>query len=92
MLVLDDEKLVGKENVVDVNVNGVIDGDSFNNCPPLWKTKGHPKQKRMKGERELGKQKKTCGLCKHVGHNIFTCPEKEIVLPQIVQKKGKHIL
>ena len=74
---LDDENLVGKENVVDANVNGVIDGDCFINCPPLSKTKGRPKQKRMKGGRELGKQKKICGLCKHVGHNIFTCPEKE---------------
>ena len=46
------------------------------NCPPLSKTKGRPKQKRMKGGRELGKKKKSCGLCKHVGHNISTCPEK----------------
>ena len=29
LLVLDDENLVGKENVVDANVNGVIDGDCF---------------------------------------------------------------
>ena len=46
---LDDENLVGKENVVDANVNGVIDGDCFISCPPLSKTKGRPKQKRMKG-------------------------------------------
>ena len=31
----------------------------------------------MKDGRELGKQKKTCGLCKHVGHNISTCPKKK---------------
>ena len=43
LLVLDNENFVGKENVVDVNVNGVIDGDCFINCPPLSKTKGHPK-------------------------------------------------
>ena len=49
LLVLDDENLVGKENVVDANVNGVIDGDCFISCPPLSKTKGRPKQKRMKG-------------------------------------------
>jgi hypothetical protein len=30
----------------------------------------------MKGGRELGKQKKTCRLCKLIGHNISTCPEK----------------
>ena len=39
--------------------------------------KGCPKQKRMKGGKESGKQKRTCGFCKHVGHNISTCPEKE---------------
>ena len=31
----------------------------------------------MKGGIELGKKKKSCGLCKHVGHNISTCPEKD---------------
>ena len=92
LLVLDDENLVGKENVVDVNVNGVIDGDCFISCHPLSKTKGRPKQKRMKGGRELGKQKKTCRLCKNIGHNISTCPEKETCTPQMVQKKGKHVL
>ena len=45
LLELDDENLVGKENAVDANVNGVIDGDCFINCPPLSKTKGRPKQK-----------------------------------------------
>ena len=54
----------------------VIDEDCFVHCPPISKTKGRPKQKRMKGGRELGKQKKTCRLCKHIGHNISTCPEK----------------
>ena len=78
---LDDENLVGKENVVDANVNGVIDGDRFINCPLLLNKKGRPKQKRMKGRRELGKQKKTCGLCKHVGHNISTCLKKETCTP-----------
>ena len=31
----------------------------------------------MKGGKEMGKQKRTCGFCKHVGHNIPTCLEKE---------------
>ena len=31
----------------------------------------------MKGGKELGKKKKSCGLCKHVGHNILTCSEKD---------------
>ena len=93
LLVLDDENLVHKENVVDANVNGVIDGDCFINCPLLSKRKGLPKQKRMKGGRELGKQKKTCGLCKHVGYNISTCPEKETCTPHMMpKKKGKHVL
>jgi hypothetical protein len=75
--VLDDENLVDYENMVDVNINDVVSGDCFFHCPPISKTKGRPKQERMKGGRELGKQKKTCGLCKHVGHNISTCPEKK---------------
>ncbi|KAK4584609.1 hypothetical protein RGQ29_022366 [Quercus rubra] len=29
----------------------------------MSKTKGRPKKKRMKGGRELGKQKKSCRLC-----------------------------
>ena len=74
---VDDENLVDKENMVDANANDAIDGDCFVCCPPLSKKKGHPKQKRMKGGKELGKQKRTCGFCKHVGHNISTCPEKE---------------
>ena len=77
LLVLEDENLVEKKNMVDANVNDMIDGDCFINCPPLLKTKGRPKQKQMKGGRELGKKKKSCGLCKHVGHNISTCPEKD---------------
>ena len=39
LLVLDDESLVGKDKMVDANVNGAIDGDFFINCPPLSKTK-----------------------------------------------------
>ena len=42
---LDDENLLGKENVVDVNVNGVIDGDCFIIYPLLSKTKCRPKKK-----------------------------------------------
>ena len=75
--------------MVDANVNGVIEGDCFINFPPLSNTKGCQKQKRMKDGRELGKQKKTCGLCKHVGHNISMCPEKDTCTPQMVQKKRK---
>ncbi|GLT46419.1 hypothetical protein SLA2020_201690 [Shorea laevis] len=46
-------------------------------CPPISKTKGRPKQKRMKGGKELTKQVKTYSLCKCPGHNISTCPKNE---------------
>ena len=77
LIVLSDENLVDMENMVDTNANDAIDGDCFVCCPPLSKKKGCPKQKRMKGGKELGKQKRTCGFCKHVGHSISTCPKKE---------------
>ena len=51
MQVVDNENLADKENMVDANVNDMIDWDCFINYPLLLKTKGHPKQKRMKGGR-----------------------------------------
>ena len=66
LIVLSDENLVDKENMVDAYGNDAIDGDCFVCCPPLSKMKGHPKQKGMKVGKELGKQKRTCGFCKHV--------------------------
>ena len=86
---MDDENLVDEENMVDTNVNDMIDGDCFINCPPLSKTKGHPKQKQMKGGRELGKKKKSCSFCKHVGHNISTCLEKDNCTSSNGAKKRK---
>ena len=74
---LSDENLVDKENMVDANANDAIDGDCFVHCPLLSKTKGRPKQKRMRGGKELGKRKRTCGFCKQVSHNISTCLKKE---------------
>ena len=59
LIVLSDENLVDKENMVDANANDAIDGDCFVCCPPLSKKKGRPKQKRMKVGKELGKQKRT---------------------------------
>ncbi|XP_077215652.1 protein FAR1-RELATED SEQUENCE 11-like [Tasmannia lanceolata] len=65
--------------------DAILDGNDEANeddlvyCPPISKTKDRPKKKRMRGGRELGKQIKTCGLCKHAGHNVTTCPEKENV-------------
>ena len=43
----------------------------------------------MKGGRELGKQKKTFGLCKHIGHNISVCSEKENCTSSNGAKKKK---
>ena len=54
---LDDENLVGKENVVDANVNGVIDGDCFINCPPLVKTKRLSKAKTNERWKRIRKAK-----------------------------------
>ena len=76
LLVLNDEDLVDMETNINGDVNDVIDEDCFISCPPMSKTKGRPKKKRMKGGRELGKQKKSCRLCKHIGQNISRCPEK----------------
>ena len=67
---LNDENLVEKEGMVDANVNDTIDGNCFVCCPPPLKMTGSPKKKIiiiiiiMKGEKELGKQKRTCGFCK----------------------------
>lgn len=60
-------------------------------CPPISKTKGRPKTKRLKGGREVApKLKRSCGFCKNVGHNITTCPEKEnIDCANNSQKKKK---
>ena len=92
MQVVYNENLADKENIVDANVNDMIDWDCFINCPPLSKTKGCPKQKRMKGGRELGKKKKSYCLCKHVGHNITTCPEKDNCTSSNGVKKRKNLL
>ena len=88
---MDDEN--DKENMVDTNVNDMINGDFFINCPPPLKTKGRLKQKRMKCGRELGKKKKSCGLCKHVGHNISVCLEKDnCTSSNGAKKKEKNVL
>ena len=55
LIVLSDENLVDMENMVDTNANDAIDGDCFVHCPLLSKMKGCPKQKRMKGGKEMGK-------------------------------------
>ncbi|KAI8549571.1 hypothetical protein RHMOL_Rhmol06G0035200 [Rhododendron molle] len=56
-------------------------------CPPISKTKGRSKRKRVEGGREGGKQTKTCRLCKGIGHNFTTCPEKENIITNSQKKK-----
>ncbi|GKD54718.1 hypothetical protein Tco_1288105 [Tanacetum coccineum] len=46
--------------------------------PPKSKPKRRPKQ-RMKGGIELAKNVYSCSICNGLGHNISTCPEKELV-------------
>ncbi|RDY02051.1 hypothetical protein CR513_14542, partial [Mucuna pruriens] len=46
-------------------------------CPLVSKTKGCPKQRRIKGGKELSQNQNTWELCKGMGHNIVTCPLKE---------------
>ncbi|CAI8613371.1 unnamed protein product [Vicia faba] len=46
-------------------------------CPPISKTKGHPKRRRIKSEKELSHSMNICGLCRDVEHNITTCSLKE---------------
>ncbi|KAG5561288.1 hypothetical protein RHGRI_004349 [Rhododendron griersonianum] len=66
----------GVSRVVEEEVvpNSLIDDVG---CPPISKTKGRPKTKRLKGGKETRNVTKACGLCKKVGHYITTCPEKE---------------
>ncbi|KAJ1401072.1 FAR1 DNA-binding domain [Sesbania bispinosa] len=68
--------LVDEENGEDNNEIEMID---LLQCPPKSKTKGRPKQKSLRGGKELSinKQVKKCRLCKHPGHNFTTCPDKE---------------
>ncbi|PWA55515.1 Protein FAR1-RELATED SEQUENCE 11 [Artemisia annua] len=45
--------------------------------PPKSKPKGRPKNKQVKGGMETAKRRKCCSICKGVGHNASTCPNKE---------------
>ncbi|KAH7849775.1 hypothetical protein Vadar_022801 [Vaccinium darrowii] len=59
-------------------------------CPPISKTKGHPKTKRFKGGKETRNLTKACGFCKKVGHYITTCLEKKILGLSMVQGKKEE--
>ncbi|AES65084.1 hypothetical protein MTR_2g035140 [Medicago truncatula] len=58
-------------------------------CPPQSKTKGRPKQRHFKGEKELSHNINTCGSCKGLRHNIVTCPLKENTQFSVNKKKKK---
>jgi hypothetical protein len=60
-------------------------------CPPLSKTKGRPKRRHLKGGKELSHNMNSCGLCKDVGHNVVTCPQKEKTQFSDHSKKKKKI-
>lgn len=62
-------------------------------CPVISKTKGRPKQKRMKSAKESTRQVKRCRLCRSSTHNFSTCPQRhasdDANNAQQVAKKGK---
>ncbi|XP_071686761.1 protein FAR1-RELATED SEQUENCE 11-like [Rutidosis leptorrhynchoides] len=59
------------------NDEAIVDAIDLVQCPIKSKTKGRPKQKRMKSEKELVKQRR-CGFCRGFGHNINTCKERQV--------------
>ena len=71
-----------QEEIVDQPIDDIL-------CPPISKTKGRPKTKRLQGGKEIQKVTKTCGLCKKVGHNMTTCPEEKILILPTVHKRRK---
>ena len=89
---LDDKNLVGKENVVDANVNSVNNGDCFINCLPLLKTKGCPKQKRMKVEESWESKRSLVDFVSILAITSLNVWRRIAVLPQIVQtrKRKQH--
>ncbi|XP_071695915.1 protein FAR1-RELATED SEQUENCE 11-like [Rutidosis leptorrhynchoides] len=70
-----------QEVVVDSNTTcndeALVDVIDLVQCPIKSKTKGRPKQKRMKSGKELAKQRR-CGFCRGFGHNINTCKERQV--------------
>ncbi|XP_071708901.1 protein FAR1-RELATED SEQUENCE 11-like [Rutidosis leptorrhynchoides] len=59
------------------NDQAIVDAIDLVQCPIKSKTKGRPKQKRMKSGKELAKQRR-CGYCRGFGHNINTCKERQV--------------
>ncbi|KAL4575093.1 hypothetical protein LXL04_021934 [Taraxacum kok-saghyz] len=79
-----------QEGNFEVNNNDIVaNAIELVQCPVISKTKGRPKQKRMKSGKELARQVKRCRLCKSSNHNFSTCPEREANDAQQVAKKKK---
>ena len=74
MLSLLEEDLTAEDLTAYAHTSNNVD---FVHCPPPSKTKGRPKQLRRKSLKKLVKQVKTCSFCKHTGHNITKCSNKE---------------
>lgn len=72
-----------------IKCNHALNRDNCVGCPPISKTKGRPKWKRLQDRKDLGRQVKTCGLCKSMNHNIKLCPKKEILSCSNEGKKKK---
>ncbi|XP_074318460.1 uncharacterized protein LOC141655272 [Silene latifolia] len=50
-----------------------VDGENIS-CPPKLKTKGRPKNKRLKSGKETAKQIRRCSICRNPGHYGNNCP------------------
>ncbi|KAJ8437766.1 LOW QUALITY PROTEIN: hypothetical protein Cgig2_024070 [Carnegiea gigantea] len=59
-----------------------LDNEDTILCPPKSTTKGCPRKRCMKCEKELSSQTKTCSICGRTRHNTSTCPKiKENAIP-----------
>ncbi|KAL6543874.1 hypothetical protein OROGR_010371 [Orobanche gracilis] len=90
---LPQEENIGVSSSCANNSDLVTNAIELVQCPIVSKTKGRPKQKRMKSSKELGRQVRRCRLCKSSSHNFSTCPERHAFgdgnNPQQVSKKKK---
>ncbi|XP_074299172.1 protein FAR1-RELATED SEQUENCE 11-like [Silene latifolia] len=75
-----------------VDVSEILRDDDTILCPPQSITKGRPRNKRLKGGKELAKQVRRCSVCRNSGHYVNNCPankENEIVFNGTRRKKKK---
>ena len=60
-----------------MDCNNEVYSQQIVRCPPISKTKGRPKQRHIKGEKELSHIMNVGGLCKYQCHNVVTSPKRE---------------